>query len=102
MQFSVPLYKPDCAPKYTTPLPRSSRNAFRAQIAIHRLILLVALALLPLLTWHLSTSHVFEKIEMPKGWKEEFQKLQLPEWRMVLWVAAWILVRLNEKRAIGL
>jgi hypothetical protein len=99
MQSSAPPYNPDCALNGTAPLPPSSRNAFRAQIAIHRLILLAALALLPLLTWHQSSSHLFEKIDMSNDWKDKFQKLQGPGWKTELWVAVWLLVRMDEKRA---
>jgi hypothetical protein len=92
MQCSVPSHDSNCASDAAATLHPSSRNTFRAQIAIHKLVLLLALAFLPLLAWHQSTGYLFEKISMPPGWGEMFKELQDLKQNTGLWVALWILV----------
>jgi hypothetical protein len=36
---------------------------------------------------------------MSNDWKDKFRKLQGPGWKTELWVAVWLLVRMDEKRA---
>jgi hypothetical protein len=92
MQYSVPSHNSNCVSDAAATLHRSIRNTFRAQIAIHKLVLLLALAFLPLLAWHQSTGYLFEKISMPPGWEEMFKELQDLKQNTGLWVALWILV----------
>ncbi|KAL5117151.1 hypothetical protein ACEQ8H_004976 [Pleosporales sp. CAS-2024a] len=69
---------------------RESRIFARVQITIHKLMLIIALVLLPLLAWHNATVHLFDKYDMPREWEEDFRKIQLAGSKTALWVALWI------------
>jgi hypothetical protein len=70
----------------------STRSFVMIHIAIHKLMALAALNLLPLLAWHNAMTHLFDKYDMPVTWEQDFQQAQLSGPKTWLWVAMWILV----------
>jgi hypothetical protein len=69
-----------------------SRAFIRTYIIVHKLIVLAAIILLPLLAWHNAMTDLFDKYDMPVTWEQTFQRIQLSRPRTWLWVALWILV----------
>ena len=68
------------------------RSIIRAHIAIYRLTSIVVLSLLPLLAWHNAMTHIVDKYDMPRMWKEDFRERQLSGLRVWVWVFMWICV----------
>jgi hypothetical protein len=64
----------------------------RTQIVIHKLMVIVALNLLPLLAWHHATMNFFEEYGIPEELKDELGKIQLSGLKIGLWIVIWILV----------
>jgi hypothetical protein len=74
-----------------------SRAFVKAQIVIHKLMIITAFILLPLLAWHNATVHLFEDYGLAKEWKKTMRNIQLAGLRTVKWVAMWIFVRESRR-----
>jgi hypothetical protein len=83
-------YAQDCI--VSPDLLQSKQTFSRTQIVIHKLTIIAALDLLPLLAWHHGTVQFFEDYGMPKYWKDEMGQIQLSGLKTWLWAALWILV----------
>ena len=75
------------------PLLTLSRNHHRramAFITAYTLLAISALLVLLLLIWHISTTHLVEKFDMPHIWEADFMRQQLKREKGVVW--GWIFV----------
>jgi hypothetical protein len=59
---------------------------------IHKLMVIAALNLLPLLAWHHATMKFFEEYGIPEQLKDELGRIQLSGLKTGLWIVIWILV----------
>ena len=80
----------------TTRSFQSKQTFVKAQIAIHKLRIITALTLLPLIAWHNAIVHVFETYNMPRHLVERLRAIGLAGPKTPLWVALWILVGENS------
>jgi hypothetical protein len=101
MKSSTSTLNQDSENEATTPLTHTSGTFVKAQISIQKLILLAALALLPLLAWHHSTTRLFDDFPRPNRWAEDFGSLQASGGKTALWTAVWISVGLNALVSTG-
>jgi hypothetical protein len=97
MQSSTPSSNQDFEAEATNMLTRLNRTFVKAQITIQKLIVLSALALLPLLAWHHSTTRLFDDFPRPNRWAKDFRSLQASGRKTALWVAVWIFVGVDDE-----
>jgi hypothetical protein len=64
----------------------------KTKIVIHKLMVIAALDLLPLLAWHHATMKFFEEYGIPEKLKDEMGQIQLSGLKTGLWIVMWILV----------
>ena len=69
-----------------------TRALCRMHVFLYKLIVIAALNLLPLLTWHNATMHFFEEYHIDGHLKDTLKREQLGAGKMLLWIAIWILV----------
>lgn len=68
------------------------RLLYETYIVLHKLMIIAALLLLPLLAWHHAMTQIVENYGMPRMWEEDFREEQLSRWKIWVWVLIWILV----------
>ena len=79
----------------TLPSQAARRNYqfLRAQITTYTFMVITALLLLMLLTWHFSTvQQLVEQFNMPPEWRAEFKRQQLGGLRLGFWVVVFVCV----------
>lgn len=77
---------------YSSRTAIASRSLLRTHIAIYTVKANVSLLLLMLLIWHISTTQLVEKFDMPHVWESDFKRQQLDGVKIWMWVVALVMV----------